>query len=74
MDIGSQDSGLGGVLLWDAMKRILAAFVTLAIWAVIVDAIDERAASFYRHFGFEPLESSGRTLFLTLKDVSEWMK
>ncbi len=74
VDIGSQDSGLGGVLLWDAMKRILAASVTLAIWAVIVDAIDERAASFYRHFGFELLESSGRTLFLTLKDVSEWMK
>ncbi len=74
VDIGSQDSGLGGVLLWDVMKRIMAACVTLAIWAVIVDAIDKHAASFYRHFGFEPLESSGHTLFLTLKDVSKWME
>ena len=56
--------GVGELLLADAIKRILAADATLAIFAVVVDAMSERAVEFYRSFGFVPLPDSPRRLFL----------
>jgi len=38
----------------------------LAIYAVVVDAIDERAAGFYKQFGFLPLKSNPLKLFIPL--------
>jgi GNAT superfamily N-acetyltransferase len=48
----AQGKGLGGELLWDAMSRASAANALAAARAIVVDALDERAASFYEHFGF----------------------
>lgn len=48
----AQGAGLGGILLADACKRVAAASQTLAVAAIVVDAKNERAAAFYRHFGF----------------------
>ena len=42
----------GGELLWDAMSRAFAANALATARAIVVDALDERAASFYEHFGF----------------------
>jgi hypothetical protein len=39
--------GMGGELLWDAMSRAFAANALAAARAIVVDALDERAASFY---------------------------
>jgi GNAT superfamily N-acetyltransferase len=47
-----QGRGMGGELLWDALTRALAANALAAARAIVVDALDERAASFYEHFGF----------------------
>ena len=47
-----QGIGLGGALLWDAVDR--AARSEVAVYALVVDAKDEQAASFYRHHGFAP--------------------
>ena len=44
--------GLGGILLADACKRVVAASQTLAVAAIIVDAKSPEAAAFYQHFGF----------------------
>ena len=42
----------------------------LGITAAVVDAIDDRAAAFYRKFGFRPLgEPADRRLFLLIKDA-----
>jgi len=49
-----QGTGLGRSLLLDALWRIVHASEELAVRAVIVNAADKRAISFYRHFGFEP--------------------
>jgi len=49
---GAHGKGMGGELLWDAMSRAFAANSLAAARAVVVDALDERAASFYEHFGF----------------------
>lgn len=51
----AQGKGLGSVLLADACQRVVAASQTLAVAAIVADAKNERAAAFYRHFGFTEL-------------------
>lgn len=55
LDGSLQGQGLGAELLWDTLSRGVAANRHAATRLVVVDAIDERAASFYEHFGFEPI-------------------
>ena len=56
--------GMGELLLADAIRRILGASRTLAVFAIVVDAKDERAVSFYESFGFRPFPSRPDRLFL----------
>lgn len=58
--------GIGAVVLADALRRVAAASGVLAVYAVVVDALDDRAAEFYRKFSFIGLPSRRRTLFLPL--------
>lgn len=55
-------SGLGGILLFDAIRTVATA--PIGAHAIFADAIDEQAASFYAAFGFEPLIARPRTLYL----------
>jgi GNAT superfamily N-acetyltransferase len=64
-----QDTGLGRSLLLDALQRVLRASDQLAVRAVTVDALDDRAASFYHRFGFEPSPLAARTLMISLDSV-----
>jgi GNAT superfamily N-acetyltransferase len=64
-----QGAGLGRSLLLDALERVLRASGQLAIRAVTVHALDDRAASFYRRFGFEPSLLAPRTLMVPLGAV-----
>ena len=41
----------------------------IAIYAMVVDAINEEAASFYNRYGFSHLAHSGSRLFLPLKSL-----
>jgi GNAT superfamily N-acetyltransferase len=61
-----QGTGLGRSLLLDALQRVLKASDDLAVRAITVEALDDRAASFYRHFGFEPTELAPSTLMVPL--------
>lgn len=61
-----QGAGLGRSLLLDALQRVLRASDQLAVRAVTVDALDDRATSFYRHFGFEPPPLAPHTLMVPL--------
>ena len=58
--------GLGELLLVDALKRIIAASQTLAIFAVVVDAIDAPAAAFYARMGFKAVRDAPLRLILPL--------
>lgn len=49
-----QGGGRGGDLLALALKKVLDAIVLGGGRLIVVDAIDERAAGFYRHHGFRP--------------------
>lgn len=56
--------GLGSVLLVNAINRAMFAAETVAMWAVVVDPIDDTARAFYAAFGFRTLAGSSR-MFLT---------
>jgi predicted GNAT family N-acyltransferase len=60
----SQGMGLGSVLLFDALKRCIAS--EIAVYALVVDAIDDRAGRFYGHFGFLPFPDRSDRFFLPL--------
>ena len=49
LDKSLHGQGLGGVLLADALERIVVATQIVAARLVVVDALHERAAAFYEH-------------------------
>jgi len=69
VDKSEQGGGLGKALLKDALHRIAAAADIIGARAVLVHAINERAAAFYRHFGFEPSPIDDLHLMLLMKDL-----
>ena len=66
VDRSAHGRGLGSMLLADAVKRIVAAGETVAMHALIVDALNEDAKRFYERFGFAPLTDDPMRLFLPL--------
>lgn len=64
--------GLGGALLADALERAIRS--EIAAYALMVDAKDDTAATFYRHHGFIPLPETPLTLFLPLATVQASQK
>lgn len=71
VDIDFHGSGIGALLLRDALMRVLAAADQVAIRAVVVHAIGDRAAAFYVRFGFKPLADEPRTLMITLDELRQ---
>lgn len=69
LDGSLQGQGLGVELLWDALSRAVAANRQAAARLVVVDAIDERAASFYEHFGFEPIPGNPTRLVQKMSSI-----
>lgn len=64
-----QGKGLGELLLADAVVRVAGASEQVAMHAVVVDAKDARAVSFYRRYGFRELDAAGARLFLPVAEV-----
>ena len=56
--------GIGELLVADAVRRILSAAHSLAVFAIMVDAKNERAATFYEGFGFRRFPMRSDRLFL----------
>jgi GNAT superfamily N-acetyltransferase len=69
IDKSHQGKGFGAELLRDALARVQLASAQVAVRAVVVHAIDERAAGFYERFGFRALTATPRTLMVTLSDL-----
>ena len=65
-----QGKGLGAILIADALQRIVQASRVMAVFAVIVDALNDRVAEFYQQFGFIPLPSQPLKLFLPMDSVA----
>ena len=64
-----QKQGLGEYLLTDALQRSLRAEIGAV--AVVVDAKDDRARSFYERYGFQRFPEREYRLFLMMKTFEE---
>jgi GNAT superfamily N-acetyltransferase len=69
VDRTERGTGLGKTLLIDALSRALAASDAIGARAVLVHALDEEAAAFYKKFGFEPSPLDRKQLMLLIKNL-----
>jgi GNAT superfamily N-acetyltransferase len=63
-DVRARGKGSGELLMADAVRRILGASRTLAVFAIVVEAKDATASAFYEGFGFRPFPLRPQRLFL----------
>jgi GNAT superfamily N-acetyltransferase len=63
--------GIGDLLLADAIRRVIGATRSLAVFAIVVDATDEKVAVFYRDFGFVPFPNRPLRLFMPASEAAE---
>ncbi len=78
VDRSMHGQGLGGVLLEEALGKAAAIGratkppdepQSLPVRCVLVHALDSNAASFYRHYGFEPSPTDPLHLLMLIKDI-----
>lgn len=72
VDRDYQKQGWGDLLLMDALYRSLQN--EIAAMAVVVDAKDERSASFYEYYEFMPFSDTPYRLFLPMKTIEKMFK
>ncbi len=71
VDTSQQGQGIGELLLVEALKQSLLGTERVVSFAVFVEAKDEKAAGFYRKYGFiELMEDKGK-LFLPMKTIAK---
>jgi GNAT superfamily N-acetyltransferase len=63
--------GWGKLLLMDALYKSLQISKTTGCFAVVVDAIDERAVNFYRRFEFQAFQDRHKKLFRTMANIAQ---
>jgi GNAT superfamily N-acetyltransferase len=71
IDKDVQGQGLGEALLLDALRRVARVSDELGIYAVTVDAIDERAKAFYERYGFVSILGDPLHLYLEIKVIHQ---
>lgn len=62
--VRAKGQGIGDLLLIDAIRRVLSAAESVAAYAIVVDAKDERGQAFYEAHGFIAFPSMPHRLFL----------
>lgn len=66
--------GTGSLLLMNALERAFQQSAQIASLAIVAEAKDEWAMSFYRKYGFESLGSSANRLFLPMGTVGQLVR
>jgi GNAT superfamily N-acetyltransferase len=69
VDLRFRRQGLGGFLLIDALVRAVRGSREIGALAVVVDAKDDSARSFYERYGFQRFEDDAYRLFLPMSDA-----
>jgi len=69
-DLAFRKAGLGDYLLTDALRRALSNTVIIGCVAVVTDPKDEKAAAFYRRYGFRVCEATGKRLLLPMAKIA----
>jgi len=63
--------GIGSMLLIDALRRVVEVSNNVGVSLIMVDAKDDKAASFYQHFGFVPLPDTPLRLVLPVATAKQ---
>ena len=71
VDLKHQRKNIGRILLYDGFKKIKAASQMVGIFAVVVDAKDANAKSFYQKYGFAEVLDSNLKLFMPMKMIEQ---
>ena len=69
VDQQHQGRGLGSRLLSEVLRRAVQTSDVVAARLVVVDAIDDRAAAFYRPWGFIDIPENPHRLFRKISDI-----
>jgi GNAT superfamily N-acetyltransferase len=69
VDYQHKGKGLGELLLIDALKRALNVSAQVASLAVIAEALDNQAVSFYTKYGFQQFTQQPMKLYLPMKSI-----
>jgi predicted GNAT family N-acyltransferase len=71
VDLSMQGKRLGETLLIDALSRGIRLAEDIGVYGFLVDAINEKAKSFYLNYGFIPLEDNDLSLFIPLTNLQK---
>ncbi|KTD20606.1 GNAT family N-acetyltransferase [Legionella israelensis] len=71
LDKKYQFKGLGQILLVNALKKCFIKSKEIASMAVVVEAKNDKAKSFYEKLGFIPYVDKKDKLFITMKTISK---
>lgn len=66
LDRSLHGTGLGGWLLYDALEVVVQAAEVAGGRIVVVDAIDDKAVSFYARHGFQPVKHNPHRLVMKM--------
>jgi GNAT superfamily N-acetyltransferase len=69
VDKEHKGQGIGGFLLHNAFINVLSVADKMGVFAVVVDAKNKDAKSFYLNYGFTELQDPGLTLFLPISTI-----
>lgn len=71
VDESCQGKGLGKFLLMDAFYKVLLAKNAIAVNAIVVDAKNQVASSFYKQYGFLEFPKNPKRLFLPIATIEK---
>lgn len=69
VDRSQQGLGLGGYLLLDALGTAAAVAAAVGARVMVVHALHDPAAQFYRKYGFQAFETDPLSLYLPMQDI-----
>ncbi len=74
VDLAWQRHGIGAALLQDALFRTIQVSDIAGVKALLVHAISDQAAEFYKKWGFQPAPVNPKTLFLSIRQAKTIME
>lgn len=66
VDNSAKGKGCGEMMLVDALRRVQRASMQIGVYAIVGDAKDDSAKSFYEKFNFIPFQDESMSLFIPL--------
>ena len=69
VDASQQGRGIGGALLLDAVRRSLSASEIIRARALVINAMSQRAITFYTRYGFRSSPIASHLLMATIVDL-----